>query len=95
VCSTQPWLELTSSYPYLPIFLPFALGLFVISLLYLWTLNKIDYEAEARRALVNAVTDTKLEKAWEHTVDAEKEEALLRERQGNAEQGQGRNHQQQ
>ena len=44
---------------------------------------------------MNAVTDTKLEKAWEHTVDAEKEEALLRERQGNAEQGQSRNHQQQ
>lgn len=47
-------------------------------------LNKIDYEAEARRALENAVTDSKLEKAWEHTVDAEKEEAQLRE----AEQGQ-------
>ncbi len=87
---------LARTYFFLPFHLPpFTPGLFVISLLYLWTLNKIDYEAEARRALVNAVTDTKLEKAWEHTVDAEKEEALLRERQGNAEQGQSRNHQQQ
>lgn len=59
----------------------FNIGLFVISILYLGALNKIDYEAEARRALENAVTDVNLEQTWEHTVDAEKEEARLRERQ--------------
>ena len=65
----------------------FNAGLFLISILYLWALNKIDYEAEARRAL-ESVTDRKLEKAWEETVEHEKEEALLRGRQGAAEQGQ-------
>lgn len=66
---------------------PRSAGLFVISILYLGALNKIDYDEEARRALENAVTDVKLKKAWEHTVDAEKEEALLRERQDGAERG--------
>ena len=51
----------------------FCIGLFVISLLYLWALSRIDFEEEARRALL-AVTDQKLEHAWEETVEHEKQE---------------------
>jgi len=50
----------------------FVMGLALISLLYLWALSKLDFEAEARRALINACTDQKLEQAWEETLEQEK-----------------------
>jgi MATE family multidrug resistance protein len=50
----------------------FVMGLALISLLYLWALSKLDFEDEARRALLNACTDQKLEQAWEETLEQEK-----------------------
>ena len=42
----------------------FAIGLLCCSTLYVITFAKVDWELEAKRAL-NAVTDLKLEHAWE------------------------------
>lgn len=46
----------------------FVMGLGVCSALYMVVLSRIDWDEEARRALQNAVTDLKLEHAWEDQV---------------------------